>query len=309
MSEKTENQKKRYKRSPALSASIILVFLSIVLLITLAMFTSFDEVTNRLEAGKVDIVLEEHHWKPSNGSEIVPNTFVEKDPSIRNKEETVNTYVFLEVIVPYDDDPNLIIEAAYQNGTDGTGNLAGIHIYNNATQKKVPLYKFVATGEQITKNSYKNYTKDGSLTGFYDDTYTSAQKVNEKRWYLLPGYPTDNAESRTFTYVYAYVQERNIPVDSNAIVQLEPLLAGRQTNIPLFNEIYLLNFREREEIKGTNGTVTQTPFPEPARDYSIKINAYGIQANFLRENNETTTNPQAVWKMLNPDYNYTETTP
>ena len=154
MSEKTENQKKRYKRSPALSASIILVFLSIVLLITLAMFTSFDEVTNRLEAGKVDIVLEEHHWKPSNGSEIVPNTFVEKDPSIRNKEETVNTYVFLEVIVPYDDDPNLIIEAAYQNGTDDTGNLAGRNIYKNTIPKKVPLYKFVATGEQITENSY-----------------------------------------------------------------------------------------------------------------------------------------------------------
>lgn len=301
MSEKTENQKKRYKRSPALSASIILVFLSIVLLITLAMFTSFDEVTNRLEAGKVDIVLEEHHWKPSNGSEIVPNTFVEKDPSIRNKEETVNTYVFLEVIVPYDDDPNLIIEAAYQNGTDGTGNLAGIHIYNNVTQEKVPLYKFVATGEPITENSYKNYTEDGSLTGFYDNNYTSAQKVNNSRWLLLEHYPITNESNKTFTYVYAYVQENNNQ-------QLEPLLAGRQTNIPLFNEIYLLNFREREEIKN-NGTVTQTPFPDPARDYSIKINAYGIQANFLRENNETTTNPQAVWKMLNPSYNYTETTP
>ena len=301
MSEKTENQKKRYKRSPALSASIILVFLSIVLLITLAMFTSFDEVTNRLEAGKVDIVLEEHHWKPSNGSEIVPNTFVEKDPSIRNKEETVNTYVFLEVIVPYEDRARIVIENAYQDDSANAGQVA----HTIGADKKVPLYKFVAMDEEINIEHYKN----NSLQNYYDNTYTSAQKVNEKRWYLLPGYPTDNAESRTFTYVYAYVQERNIPVDSNAIVQLEPLLAGRQTNIPLFNEIYLLNFREREEIKGTNGTVTQTPFPEPARDYSIKINAYGIQANFLRENNETTTNPRAVWKMLNPDYNYTETTP
>ena len=70
MSEKSENQKKKYKRSPTLTASIILVFLSIVLLITLAMFTSFDEVTNRLEAGKVDIVLIEPHWNPENGDEI-----------------------------------------------------------------------------------------------------------------------------------------------------------------------------------------------------------------------------------------------
>ncbi len=298
MSEKTENQKKRYKRSPALSASIILVFLSIVLLITLAMFTSFDEVTNRLEAGKVDIVLEEHHWKPSNGSEIVPNTFVEKDPSIRNKEETVNTYVFLEVIVPYEDREGIVIENAYQDDSANAGKVA----HTIGADKKVPLYKFVATGEPITENSYKNYTEDGSLTGFYDNNYTSAQKVNNSRWLLLEHYPITNESNKTFTYVYAYVQENNNQ-------QLEPLLAGSQTNIPLFNEIYLLNFREREEIKGTNGTVTQTPFPEPARDYSIKINAYGIQANFLRENNETTTNPQAVWKMLNPDYNYTETTP
>ena len=162
MSEKTENQKKRYKRSPALSASIILVFLSIVLLITLAMFTSFDEVTNRLEAGKVDIVLEEHHWKPSNGSEIVPNTFVEKDPSIRNKEETVNTYVFLEVIVPYEDREGIVIENAYQDNQENAGKVA----HTIEANEKVPLYKFVATGEPITENSYKNYTEDGSLTGF-----------------------------------------------------------------------------------------------------------------------------------------------
>ena len=109
MSEKTTNTPPKYKRSPALNASIILVFLSIVLLITLAMFVSFDEVTNRFEAGKVDIVLTEPHWDPKNGEETVPNTFIDKDPTIFNKEDTVNTYVFLEVIVPYEDCVRAII--------------------------------------------------------------------------------------------------------------------------------------------------------------------------------------------------------
>ena len=157
MSEKTENQKKRYKRSPALSASIILVFLSIVLLITLAMFTSFDEVTNRFEAGKVDIVLTEPHWKPKNGEETVPNTFIDKDPTIFNKEDTVNTYVFLEVIVPYDDDRNLIIETAYQDNQT----YAGKQVYINNGGNKIPLYKFVATGEKYD-NSIQSIHDKGS---------------------------------------------------------------------------------------------------------------------------------------------------
>ena len=139
MSEKTTNTPPKYKRSPALNASIILVFLSIVLLITLAMFVSFDEVTNRFEAGKVDIVLTEPHWDPKNGEETVPNTFIDKDPTIFNKEDTVNTYVFLEVIVPYDDDPNLIIEKAYQDDKIYAGKPA----YTNTKGEKIPLYKFV----------------------------------------------------------------------------------------------------------------------------------------------------------------------
>ena len=277
MSEKSEDQKK-YKRSPALTASIILVFLSIVLLLTLAMFTSFDEVTNRLEAGKVDIVLEEHHWNPQNGDEIVPNTFVEKDPTVRNKEETVNTYVFLEVIVPYDDDPHLIIEEAYQNDPQQ----AGKNIFNTSGEK-VPYYKFVATGEPIGADHYKSCPPN-DLRAYYDNNYTNVQKVNSC-WKLLTGYPKGDTQRKTWTYVYAYVQENS--------KLLQPLIANATIQTPLFNEIYLLNFRERK---------VSTAFPDPERDYSIKINAYGIQAEFLKQNNLTTEVPEEVWAMLDEDY-------
>ena len=289
MSEKDDSNKK-YKRSPALNASIILVFLSIVLLITLAMFVSFDEVTNRFEAGKVDIVLEEPHWDPKDGEETVPNTFIDKDPTIINKEETVETYVFLEVIVPYEDDPNAIIETAYQdNETD-----AGKQAYKNDGVRHIPYYKFIATGEKTDSETHQTVKKmpDNHYIN-EDELYNGKQEVNDD-WLLLD--TIDNTNNKTYTYVYAYVFPDNL---------LKPLIATGKTEYPLFNSIYVQNFRERK-ADAVNGI---TAFPDPARDYSIKINAYGIQANFLKPNNETTTNPHAVWQMLNPEYDYTETTP
>ena len=308
MSEKTTNTPPKYKRSPALNASIILVFLSIVLLITLAMFVSFDEVTNRFEAGKVDIVLTEPHWKPKNGEETVPNTFIDKDPTIINKEDTVNTYVFLEVTIPYDDDPALIIDMPYEIADD---NKAGSKAYENKAndgkaKAKIPYYKFIATGNNVNTDDYDTNFHDAKLIdandGYYkntDDFYSSKQNVNSN-WYLLnlgeengvPKNPSINETNKTFTYVYAYV------VDSTAEnPTLEHLIPGGVVEVPLFNKIYVMNVRERAEVKNNN-EVTTTPFPDDSRDYSIHINAYGIQANFLENGNSTKTVPEDVWEML-----------
>ena len=98
----TQAKKKQRRRSPGFIAGLVLLFVAIVILLTLAMFTSFDEVTNVFEAGKVDIVLTETEWKPQDGDNTVPNTFIDKNPNIINKEETVNTYVFLKVTIPYE---------------------------------------------------------------------------------------------------------------------------------------------------------------------------------------------------------------
>ena len=102
MTNNSENsrKKKKKKRSPILAASIVFVLIIIVLLITLAMFTSFDEVTNVFSGGKVDIVLTEPNWSPSKALNIVPETILDKDPYVTNNEDT-QVYVFLEVTVPY----------------------------------------------------------------------------------------------------------------------------------------------------------------------------------------------------------------
>jgi len=308
MSEKTTNTPPKYRRSPALNASIILVFLSIVLLITLAMFVSFDEVTNRFEAGKVDIVLTEPHWKPKNGEETVPNAFIDKDPTIINKEDTVNTYVFLEVTIPYDDDKALIIDKPYQDYENDAGKVA----YRNTTGEKVPYYKFIPTGETVDTESYAALTTDtGKISHYYSlDTstasyylYNSTQNVNSN-WYLLdlgtdsnnvPKNPSINTTNKTFTYVYAYITADSA---NETTKKLEHLIPGGVVEVPLFNKIYVMNVRERAEVKNNNNEVTTTPFPDDSRDYSIHINAYGIQANFLENGNSTKTVPEEVWEML-----------
>ena len=78
------NNKKR-KRSPLLVALIIIIMLLLVLL-TLAFFTSFDEVTNAFEGGRVDIVLKEENWNPQNAKKIVPGKVLDKDPKIMTEQ-------------------------------------------------------------------------------------------------------------------------------------------------------------------------------------------------------------------------------
>ncbi|MEE3403887.1 MAG: hypothetical protein VZR73_07370, partial [Acutalibacteraceae bacterium] len=148
----TQAKKKQRRRSPGFIAGLVLLFVAIVILLTLAMFTSFDEVTNVFEAGKVDIVLTETEWKPQDGDNTVPNTFIDKNPNIINKEETVNTYVFLKVTIPYDDDQNLKIEAAYQDDDTANRNSGNV-VYptSGLNSDKVPIYKFVAT---VKKDKY-----------------------------------------------------------------------------------------------------------------------------------------------------------
>ena len=56
------------------------------------------------------------------------------------------------------------------------------------------------------------------------------------------------------------------------------------------------------EFNLSNGTLEKVPtgaktlFPDPNRNYSIRVEAYGIQSNYLKENNTTTYDPEVVWK-------------
>lgn len=297
---------KKGKRSPALVAGLILLFLLIVIIITLAMFASFDEVTNVFEAGKVDIVLVEDKWDPNDGDKTVPNTIIDKNPAITNKEDTVDTCVFLKVYVPYENDPCFIIEKAEQDEPGQGGRILFSQKDANPKSAPVPIYKFVATGEKYKRNgeagqlAEKGVTYDGTL---YNDG-CAAQKVNPG-WKLLNGYPKIDESLKAYEYVYAHVHK----VDGKD--ELLPLLAGATTEYPLFNQIYVQNFRERDlyekdeygnyQMSESNGTLKKVPtgaetlFPDPNRNYSIRVEAYGIQSYYLKENNTTTYDPEVVW--------------
>ena len=300
----TQVKKTKRKRSPGLVAGIVVLFLGIILLITLAMFASFDEVTNVFEAGKVDIVLTETEWNPTDGDQTVPNTFIDKNPAIVNKEETVNTYVFLKVTVPYDDDPHLIIEKAHQDDTAHSGEVA----YTNEGNLIVPIYKFVATGKKEILTEGENWTDPTPLSHYYEPDCNSLVQKTNPGWYLLNlgtgNNPKIDNAAKTITYIYAYVRtDKNNqlidangqPLPSGSKPLLEELIHGHTTKYPLFNKIYLQNFRERDEVVNQANEVTQTPFPNPAQNYNVHIEAYGIQAQFLKPNNTTTADPEDVW--------------
>lgn len=308
---------KKGKRSPALVAGLILLFLLIVIIITLAMFASFDEVTNVFEAGKVDIVLVEDKWDPNDGDKTVPNTIIDKNPAITNKEDTVNTYVFLKVYVPYENDPCFIIEKAEQDESGQGGKVLFDQgkAPEGSKSAPVPIYKFVATGKKYKSDgeagqpAKKGVTYDGTLYGNGCD----AQMVNPG-WKLLKDYPKKVDSLKAYEYVYAHVHK----VDGKD--ELLPLLAGTTTEYPLFNQIYVQNFRERDlyekdeygnyilvcDKDGNNNDIPNTEhkvptgastlFPDPNRNYSIRVEAYGIQSYYLKENNTTTYDPEEVWK-------------
>ena len=281
----TQAKKKQRRRSPGFIAGLVLLFVAIVILLTLAMFTSFDEVTNVFEAGKVDIVLTETEWKPQDGDNTVPNTFIDKNPNIINKEETVNTYVFLKVTIPYDDDPALIIETAHQDNDTQSGRI----VYTNTAGAKVPLYKFVATGKRADGTGESNPLILKNDSNYYITDYNSSDQKINPGWVLVDlndpsdgtGNPMIDETRKTFTYIYAHVADDKL---------LAEVLPGQTVTYPLFNKVYLQNFRERKKTQEVS-----TDFPDPTRDYSIHIEAYGIQANFLKPNNTTTRDPSDVW--------------
>ena len=98
-----------------LSAGVLLLIAAMS-----AMLSSSDDITNRFQPGRFDIVLEEPHWTPDHDS-VVPNEELPKDPQVRNKGE-VDAFVFVEVTVPYYDE--LITESL--DGTEpGGGNDPG----------------------------------------------------------------------------------------------------------------------------------------------------------------------------------------
>lgn len=298
-----KNKNKKKKRSPGLIAGIILVGLMIVLLVTLAMFMSYDEVTNVFQAGKLDIVLTEPNWKPSKAVNIVPNAVLDKDPYITNNE--VKACVFLKVTVPY-------ATVQIENNSNSKGSLLSHD--NNTTYADVPMYKFVvkeststytasSTNAAVTDDSVNG---DSTKTYIYNKDYTSADQFVNKGWKLINNddnpYTSKDTTAKTYTYLYAYVftdsNNNDAPKD-----EMAPLITGATTQTPLFDKIILVNFRDnrKENDKGeASDAVRVTGVGEMPgnRNYSILVQAYGIQADYLGSNGTNITDPTGVWNVL-----------
>lgn len=279
----SKDKNKKKKRSPGLVAGMILVVLIIILLITLAMFMSYDEVTNVFLAGKLDIVLTEEKWDklpPDEKENIVPNAELDKDPKIINKE--VDADVFLEVTVPYvtlkidnnNTEKGKLLEAGNGDWTTGP---------HGSKYVDVPLYKFMVNTGTEDRPSYE-----------YNTYYSSpaqnvhASDANTSGWQLMTTdsgytYTEKDENKKVYIYRYAYVEKDG---------EMKPMIHGTETPV-LFDKIKLINFREDDEGTGEN-----TFNFDRNRDYSIKVQAYGIQSYFLAENNTTKTDPYDVWNVL-----------
>lgn len=254
------------KRSPAMATAIIVVFLLIVVMITLAMFTSFDLVTNRFDAGKVDIVLTETKWKPEDATKLVPGEDLDKNPVIKNNEQT-DVFVFLQVTVPYDR-----FELEKDSGTDKGKVLDNSHAF-------VPLYKFMTLlNDNNTPDdpSDDNYTKTPVLVN--TNEVNLAQSVNSG-WYLMS--TTPDTTNRKITYLYAYV-------GSNGSKIMEKLTPGSETSKPLFDKVCLQN------INGNIWDGSKLVSFGGGRTYGIVVEAYGIQADYLGTGNEA----ESVWARI-----------
>lgn len=97
-----KKRKKFSKKDILLWLSIADLLMIFVVSISLAYFTSFDEVTNRLYGKSMEIALYEYNYNrltETQKSTLIPNKLLPKDPNVQNTNES-DVYVFLKVTVP-----------------------------------------------------------------------------------------------------------------------------------------------------------------------------------------------------------------
>ena len=133
-----------------------------------------------------------------------------------------------------------------------------------ASRKSIPAVKFVCSG------------KDPS----YDSSDTTAQIVNDG-WVQI-GSPVTDAENETCTYLFAYVGS------SDDSMEVLPPDVNNSTP-PLFDAVKFCNAREDR---------ADTAQAAEGRVMDIIVKGYGIQTEYLRTDEGTETDPEAVWAAL-----------
>ncbi len=144
--------------------------------------------------------------------------------------------------------------------------------------------------EDVSGNALTNGTADLPLFKLVSDDQKEAdtnalQKYHDDVWKLLDddnnGYtyytPSTDDNCGEYVYVYAYL-------GGNAVT-LRELQKDEQTSKPLFDKVYVSNFNENFNVKAS-------------RDYSVRVEAYGIQTRYLGDGGEPVNEPKAVWQKI-----------
>ena len=240
----------------------------------LAYFTDADTVTNTFTSGKIQLDLVEPNYPGNDSAEVtnlVPGEEIVKDPQIINDGEN-DEYVFLEVYVPY---VNATIAA--DDGTRaGDKALTELFTYKvNDGWEEISAVTDVRAAAAATADTAQ-YNGDGL------GEMVQLEGVNYVR------------------HVYAYATGGELTAlvgTDNSGQQKADGSSGTtgQTTPALFNAVKLANLVEDENFENS--------------EYSIRINAYGIQTVGLGDavdtgNGEadgavaTSNDPVTVWKIL-----------
>ena len=94
-----------------------------ILLITsaFAILHASDSRVNRFKQGNLTLELTETSWSEINAVDMLPNTYVDKNPKIHNNKDDISAWVSMSVKVPSTDVPYEVPEETpYTTGADGT---------------------------------------------------------------------------------------------------------------------------------------------------------------------------------------------
>ena len=161
---------------------LIVVAMLVVLVIGTigAYFTATDEVTNNFTVGNISVELNEPSWEalddlnengiPDVAEDVLPNTLIEKDPTVTNLSDSSDAFVFLKVTVP---------KASVLTSDVASGN-------KNAEAAVTQLFQM---------NDSSNTTAGRGVAWNGKDTYNSTS------WYLVSS-TTTGVDANEYIYVY-----------------------------------------------------------------------------------------------------------
>lgn len=220
-----------------------------------ALLSAYDSRVNRFTSGTLSLSLTEENWDDTKAENLMPMQKVTKDPRIVNSnEENASAWVFASVKVPSTnvefetttsatDETTVTKPSQTQIGADGT-------ILANA-----------GTYYDLFSLRHNYEANDESETGYVSST-TDSIGVNPF-WELVAVDTTKRNQDNGYT-IYYYVYTKGA------------LEGGATTELPLFDEVQLVNIAKRPQTSETTSATQKG-------DGSIDVQGCGIQQSGIED--------------------------